>query len=281
MKSLLSLNKCLSIFNAKLFATKSVLIAAWLAVATSIFADTPPARYVYPKESNIITKLRQALFETLDPKRQRCFASRPGSLEFCAAATTPSAEHNQIKASCQAGLSVAFVDLLNHLAHAKAIDRIQRGYFEQYTANLARQSSGTTIPVAPDITNPRFWTADIMSEQMSYFIEMIGTTMAINLSHQYLGHFNKYTSQSSAAESQPINNFLTRSEWDASVKLGVRNALDCAIPTDGARALFEAIDKVPDRAGWTAMIVPQNTDLKELNKKLCSYETQYYRGGLR
>jgi hypothetical protein len=282
MQRRLSPNKTLPIPESSRLTAKQILIAAtWLIVTTSIFADTHQLHYVYPSESSIILKLSEGLFETLDPKRQQSLSRGLVSLETCGFPITTSVERNQNRVSCQIGVSVAFVDLLNHIAHAKAIDRIRPGYFEQYTATLARQSFGATIPVAPDITDPRFWTDEIMSEQMSYFNEMIGMTMAINLSHQYLGHFIKYAPQMSAAKLRPINNLLTPSEWDVSVRQGARNALDCAIGTEGARALFEAIDKIPNRSGWTALIVPQNADLKELNKKLSSYEHLYYRGGLR
>ena len=280
MQSQFSLRKPIS--PPTRLATKKILIAAtWLTVATPIFADTHQLHHIYPGGSTIIVKLGESLFENLDPKRQQSLSAAPASLEFREFSITTSIERNQNKASCQVGVSVALIDLLNHLAHAKAINRVQPGYFEQYAATLARQSSGATIPVAPDITEPRFWTADIMSEQMSYFNEMIGMTMAINLTHQYLGHFIKYASQISAAESQPINNLVTPAEWEASVRMGARNALDCAIGTEGARVLFAAIDKMPSRSGWTSLIVPQNADLKELNRKLSSYENQYYHGGLR
>src|SRR5208283_2831203 len=37
----------------------------------------------------------------------------------------------------QVSLSTGFIDLANHIAHAKAIDHVQPGYFEQYVKNLA------------------------------------------------------------------------------------------------------------------------------------------------
>ena len=40
---------------------------------------------------------------------------------------------------CQVSVSTGYIDLINHIAHAKAIDRIQRGYFSQYLARLAEQ----------------------------------------------------------------------------------------------------------------------------------------------
>jgi hypothetical protein len=50
---------------------------------------------------------------------------------------------------------------------------------------------------------------------------------------------------------------------------------------DGARALFDAIDKMPKRPDWTAFIVPPATDLKKLNKELVKYENDFFHGQLK
>ena len=101
---------------------------------------------------------------------------------------------------------------------------------------------------------------------------MIGLTVALNLSHHYLGHYTKFSSQMLAGKLVPINNLLTPAEWDASVKAattqrpGLRH-----LGTDGPRALLEAIDKMPKRPAWTAFIVPPATDIKKLIKELKRY----------
>ena len=38
----------------------------------------------------------------------------------------------------------------------------------------------------------RYWTDNVINDQMSYFNQMVGFMMAINLSHHYLGHYAKY-----------------------------------------------------------------------------------------
>jgi hypothetical protein len=78
----------------------------------------------------------------------------------------------------------------------------------------------------------------------------------------------------------PINLLLAPAEWDASVKAATLNALNCALGTDGPKALFEAIDKMPNRPAWTAFMVPPATDLKKLNKQLKKYEDDFFHGRL-
>ena len=119
-----------------------------------------------------------------------------------------------------------------------------------------------------------------MNDQASYFNQMMSMTMAINFSRHYLGQIDKYAGQMHADKLVPINNFLTDREWEKGVRAGAVNALNCAFGTEGAKALFAAIDKMTHRPAWTAYIVPQNIDIKRLNKQLTNYEVAFFRGGL-
>jgi hypothetical protein len=182
----------------------------------------------------------------------------------------------------QVTLSAGFIDLLNHICHAKAVDHIQPGFFNQYIKNLA-QRTGDGMTQAPSIVDPRYWTDDVINDQMSYFNQMIGFMVAINLSHLYLGHYAKYSSKMTGPGDKltPINDFLTPAEWDVSVKAAAVDSLNCALATDGSRALFEAIDRMPNRPAWAAYIVPAHVDIKKLNKQLVCYETEFFRGQLK
>lgn len=183
----------------------------------------------------------------------------------------------------QVSLSAGFIDLVNHLAHAKAIDHVQPGYFEQYVKNLALLCTSNSSVQPPNIVDTRYWAEDVMNDQISYFNQMIAVAMAINLSHHYLGHYTKYAPKLAGAGDKPvpINSFLTPDEWEVSVKAGTVDALNCALSTEGIRALFEAIDKMPQRPGWTAYILPQQVDIKKLNKQLERYEDDFFHGKLK
>jgi len=117
-----------------------------------------------------------------------------------------------------------------------------------------------------------------MNEQAGYFNQMIGLTLALNLSHHYLGHYTKLSGQLLAGKLVPINDLLAPAEWEASVKAATYNALDCALATEGPRALFEAIDKMPARPAWADFLVPPGADLKKLSNQLKDYESLYYTG---
>jgi hypothetical protein len=183
----------------------------------------------------------------------------------------------------QVCLSAGFIDMVNHICHAKAIDRIEPGYFDRYVRNLSELNVGNPLAPAPKIVSPRYWKDDVMDDQLSYFNQVIGFITAVNLSHHYLGHYAKYAANLTAPGDtlMPINKFLTTDEWERSIRAAAVDSLDCALSTDGPRALFEAIDRMPRRPLWVEYIVPEKVDLKRLDKQLAKYETDFFRGQLK
>jgi hypothetical protein len=243
-------------------------------------APDAPA-HVYGNGFSQVRKLGGDLYEALDPKYQKSIYPEPIQVEpMDAPVIVPSEGEDENKSLREVKVSAGFIDLMNHIAHAKAIDRIQPGYFQQYILNLSHAAEGDAPPEPPNIVDNKYWTEDVMNDQASYFNQIIGMTMALNLSHHYLGHYTKLAGQMLAGKLVPINTLLAPAEWDASVKAATLNALNCALGTDGPKALFEAIDKMPKRPAWTAFIVPPTTDLKQLNKQLKKFEDDFFHGGL-
>jgi hypothetical protein len=183
----------------------------------------------------------------------------------------------------QVKLSAGFIDIVNHISHAKAIDRVQPGFFDQYVRNLAQVCSGDTNAQPPNIVDPRYWTEDILNDQMSYFNQAVGIIEAINLAHHYLGHYAKYSAKLAEPDGRsiPINNYLTPAEWAAAVKAGVVDSLNCALTCEGAVAFFEAVDRMPRRPAWTAYFVPPQENIIALNKLLERYEQDFFHGRLK
>ncbi len=253
---------------------KTPIPAAWLIlIAAHSFAAAPA--HVYPCNFRTALEFGSDLYKDLDPRFQRQLYSQPvcmGAQE--SPVITPVGSQAEDAALRQVFISAGFIDLLNHIAHAKAIDRIQPGFFQQYVRALA--DAPASAPPDPD--QPRFWTDSVMNDQASYFNQMIGALTAINLSHIYLGQVNKYSGRIPAGQPASINDLLTRAEWEASVKAGVSNALDCGLGTDGIRALFEAIDLMPIRPAWTNYVAPSHANLRNLDKELTAQEHKFFQG---
>jgi hypothetical protein len=259
--------------------SRQLFVAAWLVLLLPASGAPEAAGHAYGSGVSQARQLGNDLYETLDAKYQKNLYSEPVQVEpMKAPVIVPSEGGNENKPLRLVKVSDGFIDLMNHIAHAKAIDRIQPGYFQQYVVNLSHMA-GTDAP--PEMVENRYWTAEVMNDQAGYFNQMIGITLALNLSHHYLGHYTKLSSKMLAGKLVPINDLLAPAEWDASLKAATLNALDCALATDGAQALFEAIDKMPTRPAWADFIVPPATDLKKLTKQLKDYETAYFKGGLK
>lgn len=177
-------------------------------------------------------------------------------------------------------ISAGFVDLVNFVAHAKAIDRVSKGFFQNYVIALSRENGDRMIQEISNLNNPAFWTEDMMSEQESNFNQMVGILLAIELSHHYLGHYEKHAAKlkDAAGKPLPINRFLTQDEWETSVKAGTFNALDCGFGVDGVLALYEAIDKMPHKPAWTEYFAPAGFKFTKLRRDLKRYEDNFFIG---
>jgi|HubBroStandDraft_1064217.scaffolds.fasta_scaffold246647_1 hypothetical protein len=250
----------------------------------SVRAEVAVAPRVYESGFSIVIKLGGELYAALPCNFSRQVDSQAISLQTqdlpVVAPISTTEDQRPVRQVC---LSAGFIDMVNHICHAKAIERIEPGYFDRYVRNLAELSVGNPQAPAPNIANPRYWKDDIMDDQLSYFNQVIGFITAVNLSHHYLGHYAKYAANLTTPGDalMPINKFLTTDEWDCSIRAGAVDALDCALSTDGPRAFFEAIDRMPRRPTWVAYVVPERVDLKRLNKQLAMYETEFFRGQLK
>lgn len=256
---------------------------AVLVLALPLWGDTGRPSRAYPSGFSMALKLGGELCEALPQKfagqlDARAIALQPQDLPLIVPIVTKE-EHGVARQVC---LSAGLIDLVNHLCHAKAIDRVQPGYFNQYVSNLSRACAGDPAAPPPSIVDARFWTDSVMNEQLGYFNQMMGMLMAINMSHHYLGHVAKYSAKlaGSGAKLEAINDFLTPDEWEVSLKAGAVDALSCALSTEGLRVLLNAVEKMPTRPAWAAYIVPQNADFKKLDKELQGLEDDFFHGRL-
>jgi hypothetical protein len=258
--------------------TKNLVLIGWIVLLTPAHASTNAPAHVYPSGIAVAAKIGNDLVASLDPKFRMTFDAEAIFMEELAAPVIAPVYGNGQDHTCQISVSTGFIDLINHLAHAKAIDRIQPGYLRRYVANLAEQGENEIPASPPNVDDARYWTDKVMIDQASFFNQMISITLALNLSHQYLAHYNKYAAQMPDGKQVPVNNFIAPGEWKASVRYATLNSLDCALATEGAETLFNCIDQMPQRPAWTGYIVPEGVNIKKLNEELSQYEHDYYFG---
>ena len=255
-----------------------------MALACSTFGLSFAADRVYAPGFSMAMKLGGDLHDALpqnyfDQLDAMPIALQPQDLPLI----SPVAVNAENRLQRQVEVSAGFIDLVNRLCHAKAIEKIQPGFFDQYVANLARLCAADPAAPPPPIVEPRFWTDDILNDQISSFNQMMGMMMAINMSHHYLGHYTKYGPKLAGPGNKmlPINNFLTAAEWDDSVKAGAKDALNCALSTEGLCLIFEALDKMKVRPAWADYIAPPKTDFKTLIKAMAKYEEDFFHGRIK
>lgn len=267
----------------KQFISFSALLA--FAMTSTLHAEEDGAAGTpkYATGYSATMKLGADLYSALKPKYREEISSQPISLETDVMPTVKPMEYpDEKKPMRMVFISVGFLDLINHVAHAKAIDKIEPGYFEKYVLSLAEEKGETSLKELPKISDKRFWTDDVMNEQLSNFNQMAGMLVAMNLSHFYLGHYKKYEEKlnADAKRGEIINNLLTSEEWDNSLKAGAAHALDCGFGVDGIKALYECINKMPKRPVWTVYFLPEKTNVSKTKSVLEKYEKLYFEGRL-
>ena len=172
-------------------------------------------------------------------------------------------------------ISAGFVDLVNLIAHAKAIDKKEKGYFEKYIKILAEEKGDKELKPLPNDTKPEYWTEDMLNEQSSNFNEIVGVVLGITLAEHYLGYYDKFKEQLKDPNAR-INNLLTPKEWDRCLASGVRNSLDAGYAIEGVVPFFEAFDKMGLRPAWAANFVPDSVRFGKIKKDLEKLQKKFF-----
>ena len=173
-------------------------------------------------------------------------------------------------------ISPGFIDFANYLAHAKAIDEYQHGFYRRYVESISLQRNLQRPPAM----SQEAWSFNTLNHQASRFNQIVGGLIAIDMAHHYLGHYRKYAPQMANAGNHllSINAFLTPEEWHAAVMRGARNALDCGFSPDGLKLVFDALGNPKTRPVWAIYLVPSDADERKLAKDLSKMEAQFFAG---
>lgn len=252
-----------------------------LGMAVSLAQPGSPDGITYRTGYSVIMSLGADLYKSLDKKYQKIIHKQPIFLETDMMPSIKLVEYDDEPEPMRAVfISAGFIDLMNYVAHARAIDRIEKGYFQKYVVSLAQETGEKELHEPPNLSNKRYWSDDMLNEQKSNFNQMVGMVVAIELTHHYLGHYKKYKSkiEDDKGKTLPINNFLTTAEWEESLKWGARNALDAGLGVEGIKALYDAIEKMPQRPAWTAYFLPANVKVDKVKKDLEKWEKRFFAG---
>lgn len=175
-------------------------------------------------------------------------------------------------------LSEGFVWFTHYLAHAIAIDKTEPGFLQGYLERIATASEDKLLPEPPQISARKYWSPDLINEQVSYFNQIIAGVCAIEMAHHYLGHYDKYAGQLRDSVGNPSTMAMacSASQWESSMKLGAANALDCGYGFEGLKTLYDCIGTMPNRPRWTLYFLPPVVDIKKVKKDLDKIEAGFF-----
>jgi hypothetical protein len=266
----------------KLFAN---LIASALLLCSCAFAQRGiPEPLNYKSGYTEMMDLGRDLYTFLKPSEKQIISSQPISFEtdvtpFVRLLYYPDGPR-PIRG---VWISAGFIDLVNRIAHAKAIDRIERGYFARYVELLSRETGGKSLKPLPNSSNPAYWTDDVLNDQLSNFNSIVGTVVGIQLAHHYLGHYDKYRSRLEDANGNPsgvsINSLLTPQEWADACARGVQSALDAGCMIEGIVPFYEAFEKMKVRPQWAGFFLPPSANVQKMKKDMARMQKRFLTGG--
>ncbi len=175
-------------------------------------------------------------------------------------------------------LSAGFIDFINRVAHAKAIDESDRGFFLRYTKQIALQTRTTPVPDFDALLSADARSFQTMNRQASHFNQMVGGLVAIDLAHHYLGHYSRHALEfpSQASFPMPVNTLITEQEWRAAVLRGAHNALACGLGVEGLRTVFECFDQMPARPAWAAYFIHSKANVAKINAELGRLDRDFF-----
>ena len=217
------------------------------------------------------------LFQALDEKKRKDVAPHPVALETELKPYVRSGEFSHDGKSLKVVyISAGFMELIRNIAHAKAIDAVEPGYFQKYVALLSGEKTG--VPALPGADAARFKAEGILGKRQDYYGQMISMVMGIELSHHYLGNYKKSAGKlgDQPGNPTPLNSLITKSEWEKAVDAGSDNALNAGYSTEGVRALYDAIEKMLARPAWTTYFLPATAKVERLTARLAKGEKKFF-----
>ncbi len=226
-----------------------------------------------------VVKICAELHQALDPAKQRQLKAEPVLLEQVRIPRITSTSSDGTSGTASAiQVSAGIVEWINRASHARALDESSAGCFARYLSTAIEDPNGSLPMIGQGVAPEAVWGFDTMNYQAGIFNQMTGALLAIEMAHQYLGHYKKHSLQLARAGElpSPINSVLSEKEWREAVMKGARNALDCGLGVDGLRTILDEFDKLPIRPAWSAQFVHPTANLSKLSRELDKLEKDFF-----
>ncbi len=252
-----------------------ILLSLTLRLATLMLQGSPAE---YTTNLKLTRSIATELWNAMDADQKPLF---PRNCLVVAEDARPWVKPVEIRGSTVAGRYVAvshgFVDLVNNVSHAKAIDQYEPGFFQRYLNQLAFESGRFPMEPVPDVSHPKYSTTEILNAQKSNFNQMVAMVIAIQLSHHELGHYDKHQATLEDPKNpHAINELLRGPEWNDAFQAGLDLALRAGYGVKGFEALCEALDKMPRHPAWTRYFLPPRINIAQLENEMERSEREFF-----
>lgn len=244
---------------------RRVFIGSLLASSAAIFVGAAEPARSYKTGYSSIMKLGRDLHAALKPEQRKKIAPQPISIETD---NHPFVRHLVLNHGSEevrgVWISAGFIDLVNHVAHAQAIDARAKEYLRKYVELL--EAGG--VPELPDSGEARYWSDEVLNEQQSNFNSIVAVIVGTKLANHYLGHL------AGTAEGEQVS----VEEWREALLQGVRNALRAGCMTEGAIPFFAEMDRMKARPAWVADFIHPKAKFSEVRKEMEELQRRFLAG---
>lgn len=272
-------------------AVGCLLLCLCWALAPAVLAQpNSPDGLTYKTGYSSMMKLGRDIYNQLDKKPKDLVAAQPISLDvdmtpFVRMLYYPADDVG--KPLRGVWISAGFIDLVNHVAHAAAIEKLDKkskNYFKLYIDQLSKETGEMELKPLPNDSNPLFWSEDMLNEQQGNFNSIVGIVVSIKLAHHYLGHFDKYKDKltDEKGNTLPINDLLTEKEWEEAYREGLFTSLNAGCFIEGVIPFYEAFDRMEPRPPWAVYFLPSKVKFgKTMKKDFAKFQDDYFAGRLK
>ncbi len=249
----------------------AVVILFGVALISTLGAD-------YKTDGRAISRIGIDLWQAMDSADQRLFSPNFITLaEDTVPWIRPVVIRNGADAERYVAISKGFIDLVNNLSHARAIDKFKPGFFQDYLGQLANESGTFPLRDLPGIAESKYWSNEILNEQQSNFNQMVALVLAMQLSHHTLGHFDSHSAElEDWYRARPINTLLNPREWNDSFRAGLKTSLATGYGVEGFEVLCEALQRMPQHPSWTNFFLPRGINFAQLEQELERSEHKFF-----
>lgn len=245
------------------------------ALAALAWPTSAASNILPPVETSFtdVLNLTADIYQAMDAKDRDTMNPKPVLLETEAVPCVLSKETVEGDTKRPAvHISSGMIGLLNYVSFVKAVQKVNKSYYNSSLEALGKLAPGQAIPPLNPIICPAKNQLDVSNEQMGYFNQMAGLLVSIDMVHHGMGYYEKYKDK--LADKVPLNSLLTPVEYQKAVVVAANKALECGLGVEGLRALMDLIDHVPTRPDWTTSILPRQAKPTKIMRLLLAVENK-------